>query len=121
MGLVYIIPCESRKEGHMHTYTGKGKFIPHCAILGGLRKQCKYPKFFISNFFLRLDFTWVEKFRITMSDDKVINIKNTYYEMASYFLGINIRVIMTSRKTSVKKKAIHFCIQKSRSLLKTIE
>jgi hypothetical protein len=40
--------------------------------------------------------------------------------MTSYFLGIDIRVRMTSRKASVKKKAIHFGIPSSRSLLKTI-
>jgi hypothetical protein len=41
--------------------------------------------------------------------------------MASYFLIIDIRVKMTSRKFSVKKKDVHFSIPSSRSLLKTIE
>jgi hypothetical protein len=40
--------------------------------------------------------------------------------MVSYCLGINIRVRMTSRKVDVKKKATHFGIPSSRSLLKTI-
>ena len=50
------------------------------------------------------------KFRVTTSKDKVINIKNKYDEMVSYFLGIDIGVIMASRKNSVKEKAIHFGI-----------
>jgi hypothetical protein len=41
--------------------------------------------------------------------------------MDSYFLGIYIRVIMTSRKVDIKKKYIHFSISSSRSLLKTIK
>jgi hypothetical protein len=41
--------------------------------------------------------------------------------MDSYFLGINIRVRMTSRKYGIKKKALHFGIPRSRSLLKTIK
>jgi len=41
--------------------------------------------------------------------------------MASYFLGIDIRVKMTSRKASVKKKVIYFCIPSLRILLKTIK
>jgi hypothetical protein len=41
--------------------------------------------------------------------------------MDSYFIGIDIRVIMTSRKLGIKKKAIHFGIPRSRSLLKTIK
>jgi hypothetical protein len=41
--------------------------------------------------------------------------------MVSYFLGIDIGVKMTFRKSSVKKKVIHFNIPSSRSLLKTIE
>ena len=40
--------------------------------------------------------------------------------MVSYFLGIDIRVRMTYRKTSVKGKAINFGIPGSRSLLKSI-
>ena len=60
------------------------------------------------------------KFRVTTSKDKIINIKNKYDEMVSYFLGIDIGVIMASRKTSVKEKAIHFGIPISRRLLKAI-
>jgi hypothetical protein len=41
--------------------------------------------------------------------------------MDSYFLGINIRIRMTSRKVGVKKKVFHFGIPSSRSLLKTIK
>ena len=41
--------------------------------------------------------------------------------MTSYFLGIDIMVIMTSRKASIKKKVIHFGIPSSRSLLQTIK
>ena len=48
------------------------------------------------------------KFRVTTSKDKIINIKNTYDEMVSYFLGIDIGVRMASRKTSVKEKAMAF-------------
>jgi hypothetical protein len=44
-----------------------------------------------------------------------------YYAMVSYFLGIDIGVIMTSRKDGLKKKAIHFSIPSMRSLFKTIE
>ena len=40
--------------------------------------------------------------------------------MASYFLGIDIRIIMASRESSGNKKAIHFGIPSSGSLLKTI-
>ena len=57
------------------------------------------------------------KFRVTTSKDKIINIKNKYDEMVSYFLGIDIGVRMTSRKTSVKEKVIHFGIPIPRSLL----
>ena len=60
------------------------------------------------------------KFRVTTSKDKIINIKNKYDEMVSYFLGIDIGVRMASRKTSVKEKAIHFGITSSWSLLKAI-
>jgi hypothetical protein len=52
---------------------------------------------------------------------KVINIKNKYHEMVTYFLGIDIGVRMTSRKVSVVKKAIYFSIPSSKSLLKAIE
>ena len=41
--------------------------------------------------------------------------------MASYFLGIDIRVRMASRESSVNKKVVHFGIPRSRSLLKTIK
>jgi hypothetical protein len=40
--------------------------------------------------------------------------------MASYFLGIYIRFRMTYRKSSIKKKVVHFGIPKSRSLMKTM-
>ena len=55
------------------------------------------------------------------SKDKIINIKNKYDEMVSYFLGIYIGVRMASRKTSVKDKVIHFGIPRFRSLLKAIQ
>jgi hypothetical protein len=71
-------------------------------------------------FLLKVGFHMVLKFRVTTSEDKVINIKNEYYGMASYFLGIDIRVRMTSRKSSVNKKSIHFGIPSSRFFLKTI-
>jgi hypothetical protein len=57
----------------------------------------------------------------TYNEDEVINIDNKYYEMDSYFLGINIRVRMTSRKISIKKKVVHFFIPSSRSFIKTIK
>ena len=60
------------------------------------------------------------KFRVTTSKDKIINIKNTYDEMVSYFLGIDVGDKMASRKTSVMEKAIYFGIPSSRSLLKAI-
>ena len=41
--------------------------------------------------------------------------------MASYFLGINIRIIMASRKSGVNKKVFHFGIPSLGSLLKTIK
>jgi hypothetical protein len=41
--------------------------------------------------------------------------------MASYFLGIDIRIRIASRKSNVKKKVVHFGIPSSRSLLKTIK
>ena len=59
-------------------------------------------------------------YRVTTSKDKIINIKNKYDEMVSYFIGIDIGVRMASRKTNVKEKAIHFSIPNSRSLLKSI-
>jgi hypothetical protein len=40
--------------------------------------------------------------------------------MASYFLGIYIRVRMTSRKVGIKKNVVYFGIPSSRSFLKTI-
>jgi hypothetical protein len=60
------------------------------------------------------------KFRVATSEDIVINITNKNYYMASYFLGIDIRVRITSRKTNVKKKVVHFGIPNSRRLLRTI-
>ena len=60
------------------------------------------------------------KFRVTTNKDKIINIKNKYDEIVSYFLGIDIGVKMASRKTNVKEKAIHFGIPSSRSLHKAI-
>ena len=41
--------------------------------------------------------------------------------MNSCFLGIDIRIKMTSRKSCVNKKDVHFGIPRSRSLLKTIK
>ena len=41
--------------------------------------------------------------------------------MASYFLGIDIRIRMASRKSSGNKKDIHFGIPSSGSLLDTIK
>ena len=51
----------------------------------------------------------------------MIDIKYKDYDMDSYFLGINIRIIMASRESSVNKKAVHFGIPSSGSLLKTIK
>jgi hypothetical protein len=41
--------------------------------------------------------------------------------MDSYFLGIDIRIKMASRESSGNKKAIHFGIPSSGSLLETIK
>jgi hypothetical protein len=41
--------------------------------------------------------------------------------MASYFLGIDIRIRMTSRESSGNKKVVHFGIPSSGSLLETIK
>jgi hypothetical protein len=41
--------------------------------------------------------------------------------MASYFIGIYIRIRMTSRKYGVNKKVVHFGIPSLGSLLKTIK
>ena len=60
------------------------------------------------------------KVRVTTSKDKIIDIKNKYDEMVSYFLGIDSGVKLASGKTNVKEKAIHFGIPSSRSLLKAI-
>ena len=57
------------------------------------------------------------KVRVTTSKDKIVNIKNKYDEMVSYFLGIDIGDSMAPRKNSVKEKSIHFGIPSSRSLL----
>ena len=61
------------------------------------------------------------KVRVTTSKHKIIDIKNKYDEIVTYFLGIDIGVRMTSRKTGVKEKAIHFGISGSRSLLKAMQ
>ena len=61
------------------------------------------------------------KFRVTTNKDKIIKIKNKYDEMVSYFFGIDIGVIMASRKTIVKEKAIHFGIPSLRRFLKLVE
>jgi hypothetical protein len=41
--------------------------------------------------------------------------------MASYFLGRDIRIRMTSRESNGNKKAVHFGIPRSGSLLETIK
>jgi hypothetical protein len=41
--------------------------------------------------------------------------------MASYFLGIDIRIRMTSRKSVSRRKFVHFGIPSSGSFLKTIK
>jgi adenylate kinase family enzyme len=41
--------------------------------------------------------------------------------MDSYFIGIDNRVRMASRKADVKKKVVYFGIPRSMSLLKTIK
>jgi hypothetical protein len=41
--------------------------------------------------------------------------------MASYFLGIDIRIRMESRESGVNKKVVHFGIPSSRSFLNTIK
>jgi hypothetical protein len=41
--------------------------------------------------------------------------------MASYFLGIDIKIRMASGKSDVNKKVVHFGIPSSGSLLKTIK
>ena len=41
--------------------------------------------------------------------------------MIFYFLGIDIRIIKTSRKYNVKKKVVHFGIPSSRRFLNTIK
>ena len=47
------------------------------------------------------------KFRVITSKNKIINIKNKYDEMVSYFLGIDIGVRMASRKlVSMRKLSI---------------
>jgi hypothetical protein len=43
------------------------------------------------------------------------------YEMDCYFLGIDIRIIMTSRESGVNKKVVYFGIPSSGSLLNTIK
>ena len=44
---------------------------------------------------------------VEYSNNKVINLKKKDDEIVSYFIGINIRVIMVSRKTNVKEKVIN--------------
>ena len=51
------------------------------------------------------------KVRVTTNKDKIISINKKYDEMVSYFIGIDIRLRMGSRKTSVKEKAIHLAYQ----------
>jgi hypothetical protein len=41
--------------------------------------------------------------------------------MASYFLGIDIRIRLASRESSGDKKVVHFDIPSSRSMLETIK
>jgi hypothetical protein len=41
--------------------------------------------------------------------------------MASYFIGIDIRIRMESRESGVNKKFVHFGIPNSGSFLKTIK
>jgi hypothetical protein len=41
--------------------------------------------------------------------------------MASYFLGIDIRIRMASRESDVNKKVFHFGLPSSGSLLKTMK
>ena len=74
----------------------------------------------ISKVLLKTGFHMGYKFRVTTIKDNIINIKNKYDEMVSYFLGIDIGVRMASKKTSVKENAIHFGIPSSRILLKAI-
>jgi hypothetical protein len=62
-----------------------------------------------------------ENLGVTTSEYKVVNIKNKYYEMITYFLGMDIGVKMTSINSSVKKEAIHISIPSLRSLLEAIE
>jgi hypothetical protein len=51
-----------------------------------------------------MDFTWFKSLGSLPSENKVINIKNKYYEMVTYFLGIDIGVRMTSRKSVSRRK-----------------
>jgi hypothetical protein len=48
-------------------------------------------------------------------------MKDKDYDMASYFVGIDIRIRMAYRESSGNKKAIHFGIPSSGSLLETIK
>jgi hypothetical protein len=48
-------------------------------------------------------------------------MKDKDYDMASYFLSIDIRIRMTSRESNVNKKVVHFRIPRSRRFLKTIK
>jgi hypothetical protein len=62
-----------------------------------------------------------KNFGVTMSEYKVVNMKNKYHEIVTYFLGIYIGIKMTSTKYSVKKKAIHFSIPRPISFPKAIK
>jgi hypothetical protein len=62
-----------------------------------------------------------KKFWVTTSEYKFTNKKNKYYEMVTYFVGIDIEVKMASIIVCVKNKATHFSIPSLRSLLKVIE
>jgi hypothetical protein len=72
-------------------------------------------------FLFMVGFIMCQRFRVTTSEDKIINIKKKNYEMDSYFIGIDIRARLTSRKSCVKKKVVHFGIPRLRIFLKTIK
>jgi hypothetical protein len=66
-------------------------------------------------------FTWFISFESLPVRIRSSKIKDKDYEMDSYFLGIYIRIKMTSIESGVNKKVVHFGIPSSRSLLKTIK
>jgi hypothetical protein len=66
-------------------------------------------------------FTWFKSFESLLVRIRSFNIKDKDYEMDSYFLGIDIRIRMASRESSVNKKVVHFGIPSSGSFLKTIK